>query len=86
MEIVLLPKAKEQLQYLHKSGNKLLLKKISELINAIQESPNNGLGKPELLKYELSGLSSRRINREHRLIYEVENDIIYIYSCFGHYI
>lgn len=44
-----------------------------------------GLGKPEPLKGKLSGLWSPRINHEHRLVYKVKKDIIYIYSCHGHY-
>lgn len=86
MEIVILPKAKDHIQILHKSGNKILLKKITVLIKSIQVSPYTGLGKPEPLKYDLSGLFSRRINKKHRLIYEIDNNTIYIYSCLGHYL
>jgi toxin YoeB len=51
------------------------------------EHPYTSTGKPELLKYVLSGLWSRRINGEHRLIYEVneENQIILVLSARGHY-
>ena len=44
-----------------------------------------GIGKPELLKYGLSGQWSRRINEEHRIIYDVINNVLNIYSLRGHY-
>jgi len=44
-----------------------------------------GIGKPEKLKHDLSGQWSRRINEEHRIIYEVVNDTLHIYSLKGHY-
>lgn len=68
-----------------KSGNKVLTKKLLILFNELIEDPFNGTGKPEQLKHNLSGLWSRRINSEHRLIYEIEKDIIYILSAKGHY-
>lgn len=55
------------------------------LVENIQESPFEGLGKPEPLKHELSGLWSRRIDREHRLVYEVRQDKIRILACRFHY-
>lgn len=67
--------------------DKKLLKKINELIKDIKRNPDdkNGLGKPELLKNDLKGYMSRRINDEHRLIYKIENDNIIIVSCRFHY-
>ena len=61
------------------------LKKINELIKDIRRTPFEGIGKPEPLKYDLSGLWSRRIDREHRLVYKVESDELFIYSCRFHY-
>jgi toxin YoeB len=55
------------------------------LIKDISRSPFFGFGKPEPLKYELSGCWSREITHEHRLVYKVENDIIEIISCKFHY-
>ena len=69
----------------YKAGNQNLAFKIFELITDIQENPFTGLGKPEALKGNFSGYWSRRINDEHRLIYRVTNDLIIIYTCFGHY-
>lgn len=85
MEIVLLPKAKEHIQYFSNTGNKKILKKITQLLVSIQANPYSGIGKPEPLKHKLSGLYSRRIDLEHRLIYEIDEGKIYVYSCRGHY-
>jgi len=65
--------------------DKKMLRKINELIKDIQRNPFTGIGKPEPLKYDLAGLWSRRINREHRLVYQVLNKEILIYSCKYHY-
>lgn len=61
------------------------LKKINKLIQEIQRSPYEGTGKPEPLKYDLAGFWSRRIDREHRLVYQVTENEILIYSCRYHY-
>jgi len=60
-------------------------KKINQLIKDIKRSPFVGLGKPEPLKYELAGAWSRRINDEHRLVYEISDDAIRIIACRYHY-
>ena len=65
--------------------DKKMLKKINSLIRDIQSSPFEGIGKPEPLKYDLAGLWSRRIDREHRLVYKVEGNDVFIYSCRYHY-
>lgn len=67
------------------SEDKKILKKINELVKDIERSPHKGLGKPEALKYDLAGLWSRRIDREHRLVYQVSGNDILIYSCRFHY-
>jgi len=51
----------------------------------IQRSPFEGTGKPEPLKHKLSGCWSRRIDREHRLVYDVKKDKIRILACRYHY-
>ncbi len=65
--------------------DKKILKKINELIKDIQRTPFEGKGKPEPLKYDLAGFWSRRIDREHRLVYQFEKNTIFIYSCRFHY-
>jgi len=59
--------------------------RIVALINDIARSPFSGIGKPEPLKHDLSGYWSRRITKEHRLVYRVKDDIILIASCKFHY-
>ena len=89
MQIDFSSKAKANLNFWIKSGNKAILKKIYSLIEDIQLHPFEGLGKPEPLKHSLAGYWSRRINQEHRIIYEVidENNIniLSIISLKGHY-
>jgi toxin YoeB len=71
--------------YCKKSGNIQAQKKISQLINAIKDDPFNGIGQPEELKYQWKGIWSRRINLEHRVIYEIRDEQLVIYSLKGHY-
>ena len=65
----------------------LFLKKIRQLLEIIPEMPYSGIGKPEPLKHHLSGLWSRRINKEHRLVYEIieTDNVILIHALKGHY-
>lgn len=65
--------------------DKKILRKINELIKAIIRDPLEGIGKPEPLKYQLSGFWSRRIDLEHRLVYRIENNRLEIISCKYHY-
>lgn len=87
MQIVFSPKAKDDFDYWVKI-NKSMAKKINKLIAAIIENPFIGIGKPEQLKHQLSGYWSRRINKEHRIVYEVleEENKIVVLSLKGHYI
>ena len=89
MPIVFTTKVRKDLDFWIKSGNKNILNKITDLIEDIQLHPFEGIGKPEQLKYQLSGKWSRRINQEHRIIYKVteENtiEILDILSLKGHY-
>ncbi len=87
MEIILLEQAQKDIAFWKKSGNKAVMNKISVLLRDISEHPYTGIGKPEPLKYELTGKWSRRINSEHRIIYSVQEDIasVYIYSMRYHY-
>lgn len=66
-------------------NDKKIYEKIVNLIKDIQRNPFSGLGKPEALKHELSGLWSRRITKEHRLVYRVSEEEIVIISCKFHY-
>ena len=85
MEIEFSDHANADLIFWKTTGNVAILKKIRSLLEAIVQSPFEGIGKPEPLKHSLSGTWSRRINREHRLIYEVKNNKIIVMSLKGHY-
>ena len=67
------------------SQDRKMLRKINDLIKDIQKIPFTGKGKPEPLKYDLAGLWSRRIDREHSLVYKVQNKDLFIYACKYHY-
>lgn len=77
--------AKKDIDSHRKSGNVTLLKKSKKLLLELTKHPYEGTGKPEPLKHELQGMWSRRINKEHRLVYEIKGSIIYIHSMKGHY-
>jgi toxin YoeB len=85
MDVEYKKKALKDIEFWKKSGNKSIQKKISQLIDDSCKHPLTGDGKPEPLKYELTGLWSRRINAEHRIIYEVSGNQINIISLKGHY-
>ncbi|MCE2963507.1 MAG: Txe/YoeB family addiction module toxin [Chitinophagales bacterium] len=85
MEIVFTDIAYEHLQYFQSQNQTIILKKVREIIESITKSPFIGIGKPEPLKYKYSGCWSRRISKEHRLIYKVEDNCCTILSLKGHY-
>jgi len=87
MEIVYSIQAIEDISYWKRSGNKAVQEKISALINDIAKHPYTGIGKPEPLKYQLSGSWSRRITLTDRLVYSVniESNSIEIETLRGHY-
>jgi toxin YoeB len=59
--------------------------RIINLIKDVQRDPFKGIGKPEPLKHELKGCWSRRIDQEHRLVYQVAEEKIRILACRYHY-
>ena len=62
------------------------MSRISALLNSIEQNPYSGIGKPEALKHDLSGCWSRRINKEHRIVYRIRsNDKVEISSMRFHY-
>ena len=66
-------------------NDRQVLRKINQLIRAIQRDPWDGIGKPEALKNDLSGFWSRRITEEHRIVYRMEDDELIVAQCRGHY-
>jgi toxin YoeB len=85
MEIIYKDKALKDIKFWKKSGQKNIRSKITRLIEDIQLHPETGLGKPEALKYELTGLWSREIDKGNRLIYEISGNQLHIISMRGHY-
>jgi toxin YoeB len=59
--------------------------RIIRLLRETKRDPFSGMGKPEPLKHELAGCWSRRIDQEHRLVYQVRPDKIRILACRYHY-
>ena len=78
------PAAFEDLAWWIKNDRKMALR-ILKLIKDIQRHPFTGIGKPEALKHELSGCWSRRIDKDHRLVYQVKEKKIRILACRYHY-
>jgi len=83
----LTPNAIKDIQLHKKSGDKKLLQKIAVLLEELREHPKTGTGQPEKLKYDLEGYYSRRINRKHRLVYEILEEVVtvIILNAFNHY-
>ncbi|MEM8640594.1 MAG: Txe/YoeB family addiction module toxin [Cyanobacteria bacterium P01_G01_bin.54] len=84
MRIIFSENAWEDYLYWQQRDRKML-KRINALIKDIQRHPFEGIGKPEPLKYGLSGYWSRRITEEHRITYKVEQDAIAIAQIRYHY-
>ena len=84
MKLTFAEKAWEDYLYWQKTDKKIL-KRINTLIKDIQRNPFAGMGDPEPLKYNWAGFWSRRITKEHRLIYAVERDAVLIAQCRFHY-
>jgi toxin YoeB len=86
IEVVFSPQAKEDYVY-WKKHNQAVVNRIKRLLKDMTEHPYTGIGKPELLKHDLSGKWSRRINPEHRLLYIVreKEHAIHILSLRYHY-
>jgi toxin YoeB len=84
MKYIFVDESWEDYKYWQKTDRKIL-KKINDLLKDISRTPYSGLGKPEPLKFKYKGYWSRRINHEHRLIYQVKGDEIRIAKCRFHY-
>ena len=84
MDILFHKQALEDYNYF-KNKKPEIFNKINILLKDIVLSNYVGLGKPEPLKHNLSGYWSRRINQEHRLVYYIKNNCIYVVQCKFHY-
>ena len=65
--------------------DKKTLKRINLLIKDVMRHPFEGLGEPEPLKHNWQGFWSRRIDLEHRLVYQVRDDTLFVAQCRYHY-
>jgi toxin YoeB len=84
MRIIFSQNAWEDYCYWQDTDKKILLR-INELIRDIQRNKYHGIGKPEPLRFNLSGYWSRRINNEHRIVYKIEGDSLLIAQVRYHY-
>ncbi|RZL30236.1 MAG: Txe/YoeB family addiction module toxin [Pedobacter sp.] len=77
--------AKRDIVKHQKSGQKKLIEKIKIFTIECQNNPRIGTGKPEQLRHQKDEIWSRRINEQHRFVYEIKGDFVYILSAWGHY-
>ena len=79
--------AKSHIQKHLKSGDRASIRKLERILIELSETPFEGIGKPELLKHQLTGFWSREINKKDRIIYKVNEDVVsvYVISAMGHY-
>ena len=82
--VVFVPKAFDEYKNWIATDRKTAIR-ISDLIRDTARTPFEGIGKPEALKHDFKGYWSRRIDHEHRLIYQVTEKEIIIFSCYSHY-
>lgn len=84
MTVAFTPEAWEQYIYWQQT-DKAMMKRINRLIQELARTPFTGTGKPEALKHNLAGWWSRRIDEEHRIVYQVDGDKLVISRCRHHY-
>jgi toxin YoeB len=84
MNVTFTPTALDDLRYWLKTDKKLS-DRILSLLEEIRRTPFDGSGKPEPLRFQLAGCWSRRIDREHRLVYQVDENEIVVIACRYHY-
>jgi toxin YoeB len=84
MKYIFVDESWEDYLYWQKTDKKILAR-INSLLKDISRNPFTGIGKTEPLKYKYKGFWSRRIDGEHRLIYQVKDDEIHIAKCRFHY-
>jgi toxin YoeB len=84
MNITFTPEGWEDYQYWLKNDQKVV-RRVHELMKGIVRSPFEGIGKPEPLKYNLSGCWSRRISEEHRIIYRPTESVVIFMQFRYHY-
>ena len=84
MKLSFYERAWDDYLYWQKTNHKTL-DKINQLLKQVTRTPFDGEGKPEPMKHQFANCWSRRINHEHRLVYRVEDDVVYVMQCRFHY-
>ena len=84
MKLIFAERAWEDYLYWQGTDRKVLAR-INHLIREIQREPFSGIGKPEPLRHALKGYWSRRITEEHRIVYKVEEDAVFLAQLRYHY-
>ncbi|MEI6607135.1 MAG: Txe/YoeB family addiction module toxin [Verrucomicrobiota bacterium] len=84
MKLAFSERAWEDYLYWQKTDRKTL-EKLNQLLKEISRHPFTGEGKPEPMKHQFTGWWSRRIGRENRLVYRVEEGMVYVMQCRFHY-
>ena len=85
MRTIYSPEAKKEIQWFA-DNDKNLAERIYQLVADIKRDPRSGIGKPEILRHNLSGYWSRRIDEKHRMIYRIiDKETVEIVSCYSHY-
>jgi toxin YoeB len=84
MKYIFVDESWEDYLYWQKNDKKIIAK-INALLKDISRNPYSGIGKPEPLKYKYQGFWSRKIDHEHRLIYQFRDGDILIAKCRFHY-
>jgi len=84
--LVISSKARKEIQLHYKSGNKTVIRRIEQIFLELSNTPYQGAGNPESLKYNLAGYWSRRINKKDRIIYKVYGNkvLVLVVSAIGH--
>lgn len=79
--------ARKDLSFFRKSGDKAIIKRIERIFVELGDDPYHGIGKPEALKHNLAGLWSRRLDKKHRLVYQVIEKAVtvVVVAARGHY-
>lgn len=79
--------SQKDIQKIKKSGNKILFRKLTVLLQELMEHPTTGTGKPKQLQHQKSSTWSRRISDKHRLVYRVQEEkvTVLILTAWGHY-
>ena len=86
-KILFTKNALNDIKIIQKSGNKQVLKNLEALFVELQEHPKSGTRQIETLKHFSEETFSRRINREHQLVYQIKDEIVtvLVFAVFGHY-